>query len=53
MKGSTVCTDDFRSYEKLDGYDHHTVKHSTGEYVDEMIHINDMESFRLTMKRAH
>ena len=44
-EGSVVNTDDFRSYEKLQGYDHRSVKHSVGEYVDEQIHINGMESF--------
>ena len=51
--GSTVYTDDFKSYEKLDGYDHQSVKHSVGEYVDQQIHINGMESFWSTMKQAH
>ena len=32
--GSMVCTDDFKSYRKLHGYDHQFVKHSVGEYVD-------------------
>ena len=52
-KGSTVYTDDFKSYEKLDGYEHGTVRHSVGEYVDEQIHINSMESFWAMLKRAH
>ena len=52
-KGSTVYTDDFKSYEKLDGYEHGTVRHSVGEYVDEQIHINGMESFWAMLKRAH
>ena len=52
-EGSSVCTDDFRSYEKLEGYEHDTVKHSVGEYVDEQIHINGMESFWSMLKRAH
>ena len=51
--GSAVYTDDFRSYEKLYGYDHQSVKHSVGEYVNEQIHINDMESFWSMLKRAH
>ena len=29
--GSIVCTDDFKSYRKLHGYDHQFVKHSVGE----------------------
>lgn len=51
--GSTVNTDDFRSYEKLQGYEHQSVRHSVGEYVDEQIHINGMESFWSMLKRAH
>ena len=50
--GSTVCTDDLPSYEKMSGYDHQRVKHSVGEYVDENIHINGMESFWSVLKRA-
>ena len=43
--GSTVNTDDFRSHERLDGYDHNSVRHSVGEYVSEQAHINGIESF--------
>lgn len=50
---STVCTDDFKSNEKMQGFDHQSVKHSVGEYVDENIHINGMESFWNVLKRAH
>ena len=52
-EGSSVFTDDFKSYEKMEGYDHQSVKHSVGEYVDENIHINGMESFWSVLKRAH
>ena len=52
-QGSVVCTDDFKSYQSLKGYDHQVVKHSVGEYVDEQIHINGMESFWSMLKRAH
>ena len=51
--GSIVYTDDFKSYETLDGYEHGTVCHSVGEYVDKQIHINGMESFWSMLKRAH
>jgi len=44
---------DFMSYQNMDGYDHRTVRHSVGEYVDENIHINGMESFWSVLKRAH
>ena len=51
--GSTVYTDDFKSYRNLEGYEHEFVKHSIGEYVNEMIHINGIESFWSMLKRAH
>ena len=51
--GSTVYTDDLSSYENLIDFEHGTVKHSADEYVDEQIHINGMESFWSTLKRAH
>lgn len=52
-RGSPVITDDFKSYEKLYEYDHRLVRHSVGEYVDEMAHINGIESFWSMLKRAH
>ena len=52
-EGSTVCTDDFKSYQKLRNYNHQHVIHSVGEYVDKQIHINGMESFWSMLKRAH
>ena len=51
--GSAVYTDDFKSYEKLYSYNHQSVKHSVGEYVNDQIHINGMESFWSMLKRAH
>lgn len=51
--GSIVNTGDFKSYEKLDNYEHQFVKHSVGEYVNEMAHINGIESFWAMLKRAH
>ena len=51
--GSTVYTDDLGSYENLKDYEHGTVKHSVGEYVDEQILINGMESFWSMLKRPH
>ena len=43
--GSIAFTDDFKSYENLEGYEHGSDRHSVGEYVDDRIHINGMESF--------
>lgn len=53
-EGATVYTDEHRSYVGLDAdYDHGTVNHRVGEYVDGMIHTNGMESFWSMLKRAH
>ncbi len=52
-KGATVYTDDHKSYENLDGYEHDTVKHSVGEYVKDQAHINGIESFWAMLKRGH
>ena len=52
-EGSKVYTDDFKSYRNLKGYEHEFVRHSVGEYVEEMVHINGVESFWSMLKRAH
>ena len=49
---ATVYTDDAPAYAGLP-FDHHTVKHSVGEYVDGMAHTNGIESFWSMLKRAH
>jgi transposase-like protein len=51
--GSTVVTDDFRSYRGLHGYQHLTVKHSVGEYVKHQAHTNGIESFWALLKRGY
>jgi len=51
--GATVVTDCFRSYRGLNNYDHYTVNHSAGEYVNGMAHTNGIESFWATLKRGH
>ena len=52
--GSTVYTDEHRGYRPLGGrYDHGTVKHSVGEYVDGMAHTNGVESFWALLKRGY
>ncbi len=51
--GTPLYTDDHKAYTGLEYvYDHGTVKHSVGEYVDEHIHVNGMESFWATLKRS-
>lgn len=52
--GSTVYTDEFRAYNGLSAsYEHLTVKHSVGEYVNGMAHTNGIESFWATLKRGY
>jgi transposase-like protein len=52
--GSTVFTDEHRGYARLSGsYDHHTVRHSVGEYVNGQAHTNGIESFWAMLKRGY
>ena len=54
-EGSTVYTDDHRSYLGLDeiGYEHGSVKHSAKEYINGMIHTNGIESVWAVLKRGY
>ena len=49
---ATVYTDENRAYRGLP-FEHGTVNHSVGEYVDEMIHTNGVESFWSMFKRGY
>ena len=49
---AAIYTDEATAYESLP-FDHETVKHSVGEYVKGQAHINGIESFWATLKRAH
>ena len=51
-KGSTVHTDELKSYSGLDkaGYEHETVNHGAGEYVAGGCHVNTMEGFWARLK---
>jgi transposase-like protein len=53
-RGATVCTDEHKSYSGLDAYDynHLTVNHSVGEYVNDMASTNGIESFWSLLKRG-
>ena len=51
--GSTLYTDDHRSYLGLSGYHHESVNHSLGEYVRGMAHTNGVESFWALLKRGY
>ena len=51
--GATVYTDNHRAYKGLDRlYDHHTVNHSTHEYVRGDVHTNGIESVWAQLKRG-
>ena len=50
--GSTLYTDDFRSYLGLHEYDHQSVNHSAKQYVDGMAHTNGIESVWAVLKRG-
>ena len=52
LAGATVYTDDAAAYQGMP-FDHASVRHSVGEYVDGMAHTNGIESFWSMLKRAH
>ncbi|MGD9850741.1 MAG: IS1595 family transposase [Nitrospirales bacterium] len=51
--GATVVTDNFKSYIGLEGYNHLTVNHSVGQYINGMAHTNGIESFWALLKRGY
>ncbi len=51
--GAQLSTDDHKSYQNTDGYDHQTVKHSVSQYVNGMAHTNGLESFWAILKRGY
>ena len=53
VAGATVYTDDAAAYKGMRGRHHESVKHSVGEYVNDLAHTNGMESFWSMLKRAH
>ena len=52
LAGATVYTDDAAAYKGMP-FDHESVRHSVGEYVDGMAHTQGIESFWSMLKRAH
>ena len=58
-QGSTVHTDELRSYNGLSkaGYQHRTVNHGIGQYVDKGSHVNGIEGFwsrlKLSIRGTH
>ena len=53
VPGAEVYTDEAGMYRGLLGVRHATVRHSVLEYVRTNVHINGIESFWATLKRAH
>lgn len=53
VAGSTLYTDEHRGYLGMTGYDHSTVNHSAGEYVNGMASTNGVESFWALLKRGY
>ena len=51
-KGATVYTDEHEAYRGLP-FEHKTVKHSIGEYVNEAASTNGIESFWALLKRGY
>ena len=51
-EGATVCTDDHGGYRGM-AFEHETVRHSVGEYVNGMAHTNGIESFWSMLKRGY
>ena len=54
QEDTIIYTDEHRSYEGLDleGYEHDTVNHSEGEYVDGDVHTNSIEAVWAVFKRG-
>ena len=50
--GATVYTDDASAYKGIP-FDHESVRHSVGEFVRDMAHTNDIESFWALLKRGY
>ena len=52
VAGTTVHTDELKSYSGLTkaGFEHETVNHSAGEYVDGNCHVNGIEGFWARLK---
>ena len=52
FEDATVYTDEAKAYQGLPR-EHKTVKHSVGEYVNEQVHTNGIESFWAMLKRGY
>ena len=54
VRGATVMSDEFNIYNKVkdNGYEHHTIQHGIGQYVNGIIHSNSIEGFWSQLKRS-
>lgn len=53
-KNATLFTDEFKSYTRIGKhYNHQTVRHSSGNYVNGNAHTNSIESFWALFKRGY
>ena len=52
-KGTSVYTDNHRGYLGLKDYNHKSVKHSAGEYVNGKVSTHGIESFWALLKRGY
>lgn len=53
-RGASVFTDEHAGYKGLSGkFEHQSVSHSAGEYVNGMAHTNGIESFWAMLKRGY
>lgn len=53
VEGSSLYTDEYPSYNGLVNYDHQSVNHHKGNYVNGNVHTNGIESFWAMFKRGH
>lgn len=52
-QGASLYTDEHRSYVGITGFNHESIKHSVGEYVNGMVSTNGVESFWALLKRGY
>lgn len=54
VRGATVMSDEFNIYNRVkdNGYNHHTIQHGIGQYVNGIIHSNSIEGFWSQLKRS-
>ena len=50
---STLYSDNHSGYQGLENYKHSIVNHAGGEYVNGLVHTNNIESFWSLLKRGH